>query len=65
MGVAAVVESGLCVPAGEEVVGTDHSPLLEQQEEEQVKVRIKCGFIKQDYHCRKSKFDFASFLSWI
>uniref|UniRef100_A0A096MDA2 Family with sequence similarity 131 member B n=1 Tax=Poecilia formosa TaxID=48698 RepID=A0A096MDA2_POEFO len=37
MGVAAVVEAGLCVPAGEEVVGTEHSPLLEQQEEEQFK----------------------------
>uniref|UniRef100_A0A3B3YT59 Family with sequence similarity 131 member Bb n=1 Tax=Poecilia mexicana TaxID=48701 RepID=A0A3B3YT59_9TELE len=44
MGVAAVVEAGLCVPAGEEVVGTEHSPLLEQQEEEQFKVRTKCGF---------------------
>ncbi|XP_027868273.1 protein FAM131B isoform X4 [Xiphophorus couchianus] len=37
MGVAAVVEAGLCVPAAEEVVGTEHSPLLEQQEEEQLK----------------------------
>lgn len=44
MGIAAVVEAGLCVPAAEEVVGTEHSPLLEQQEEEQLKVRTKCGF---------------------
>ncbi|XP_075897383.1 uncharacterized protein fam131bb isoform X4 [Nelusetta ayraudi] len=35
MGVSAVVEPSLCVPAGEEVVGTEHSPLLEQQEEEE------------------------------
>ncbi|XP_028325596.1 AF4/FMR2 family member 4 isoform X4 [Gouania willdenowi] len=33
MGVAAVVEPSLCVPSGEEMVGTEHSPLLEQQEE--------------------------------
>lgn len=40
MGVSAVVEPSLCVPSGEEVVGTEHSPLLEQQEEEEeVKVR--------------------------
>ncbi|KAI3361140.1 hypothetical protein L3Q82_013330, partial [Scortum barcoo] len=37
MGVAAVVEPSLCVPSGEEMVGTEHSPLLEQQEEEEVK----------------------------
>nr|XP_033496548.1 protein FAM131B isoform X2 [Epinephelus lanceolatus] len=35
MGVAAVVEPSLCVPTGEEMVGTEHSPLLEQQEEEE------------------------------
>ncbi|XP_061804245.1 uncharacterized protein fam131bb isoform X2 [Nerophis lumbriciformis] len=34
MGVAAVVEPSLCVPGGEELVGNEHSPLLEQQEEE-------------------------------
>ena len=39
MGVAAVVEPSLCVPSGEEMVGNEHSPLLEQQEEEEVKVR--------------------------
>lgn len=40
MGVSAVVEPSLCVPSGEEMVGTEHSPLLEQQEEEEeVKVR--------------------------
>lgn len=40
MGVSAVVEPSLCVPSGEELVGTEHSPLLEQQEEEEeVKVR--------------------------
>ncbi len=40
MGVSAVVEPSLCVPTGEEMVGTEHSPLLEQQEEEEeVKVR--------------------------
>lgn len=39
MGVAAVVEPSLCIPPGEDMVGADHSPLLEQQEEEeQVKV---------------------------
>ncbi|XP_026173288.1 protein FAM131B isoform X3 [Mastacembelus armatus] len=37
MGVAAVVEPSLCVPSGDEMVGTEHSPLLEQQEEEEVK----------------------------
>ncbi|XP_072250144.1 protein FAM131B isoform X1 [Leuresthes tenuis] len=37
MGVAAVVEPSLCVPSGEEMVGNEHSPLLEQQEEEDVK----------------------------
>ncbi|KAF7226932.1 protein FAM131B isoform X1 [Nothobranchius furzeri] len=37
MGVAAVVEPSMCVPPGEETMLTDHSPLLEQQEEEQVK----------------------------
>ncbi|KAM9309990.1 protein FAM131B [Pholidichthys leucotaenia] len=37
MGVAAVVEPSLCVPPGDEMVGTEHSPLLEQQEEEEVK----------------------------
>ncbi|XP_059195496.1 uncharacterized protein fam131bb isoform X2 [Centropristis striata] len=36
MGVAAVVEPSLCVPSAEEM-GTEHSPLLEQQEEEEVK----------------------------
>ncbi|XP_074509451.1 uncharacterized protein fam131bb isoform X2 [Sebastes fasciatus] len=36
MGVAAVVEPSLCVPSGEEM-GTEHSPLLEQQEEDEVK----------------------------
>ncbi|KAM4600354.1 uncharacterized protein fam131bb isoform 2-T2 [Polymixia lowei] len=35
MGVAAVVEPGLGVPCGDEVIGTEHSPLLEQQEEEE------------------------------
>ncbi|XP_029688288.1 uncharacterized protein fam131bb isoform X4 [Takifugu rubripes] len=35
MGVSAVVEPSLCVPSGEEMVGTEHSPLLEQQEEEE------------------------------
>ncbi|XP_054637658.1 protein FAM131B isoform X3 [Dunckerocampus dactyliophorus] len=35
MGVAAVVEPSLCVPGGEELVGNEHSPLLEQQEEEE------------------------------
>ncbi|XP_041843830.1 protein FAM131B isoform X1 [Melanotaenia boesemani] len=34
MGVAAVVEPSLCVPSGDEMVGNEHSPLLEQQEEE-------------------------------
>uniref|UniRef100_A0A3P8STU1 Family with sequence similarity 131 member B n=1 Tax=Amphiprion percula TaxID=161767 RepID=A0A3P8STU1_AMPPE len=34
MGVAAVVEPSLCVPSGDEMVGTEHSPLLEQQEED-------------------------------
>ncbi|XP_068998625.1 protein FAM131B isoform X2 [Embiotoca jacksoni] len=33
MGVAAVVEPSLCVPSGDEMVGTEHSPLLEQEEE--------------------------------
>uniref|UniRef100_A0A3Q4M3S9 Family with sequence similarity 131 member Bb n=1 Tax=Neolamprologus brichardi TaxID=32507 RepID=A0A3Q4M3S9_NEOBR len=37
IGVAATVEPSLCVPTGEEIVGTEHSPLLEQQEEEEVK----------------------------
>ncbi|XP_069393138.1 protein FAM131B isoform X3 [Paralichthys olivaceus] len=37
MGVAAVVEPSLCVPSGDDMVGTEHSPLLEQQEEEDVK----------------------------
>ncbi|XP_024123596.2 AF4/FMR2 family member lilli isoform X4 [Oryzias melastigma] len=36
-GVAAVVEPSLCVPSGEDMVGNEHSPLLEQQEEEPVK----------------------------
>uniref|UniRef100_A0A667YAT0 Family with sequence similarity 131 member B n=2 Tax=Myripristis murdjan TaxID=586833 RepID=A0A667YAT0_9TELE len=35
MGVAAVVEPSLGVPCGDELVGTEHSPLLEQQEEEE------------------------------
>ncbi|XP_060905257.1 protein FAM131B isoform X2 [Labrus mixtus] len=35
MGVSAVVEPSLCVPTGEEMVGTEHSPLLEQHEEEE------------------------------
>ncbi|KAM8827092.1 protein FAM131B isoform X4 [Synchiropus splendidus] len=35
MGVSAVVEPSLCVPSGEENVGTEHSPLLEQHEEEE------------------------------
>ncbi|XP_056143029.1 protein FAM131B-like [Lampris incognitus] len=35
MGVAAVVEPSLGIPPGEELVGTEHSPLLEQQEEEE------------------------------
>lgn len=40
MGVSAVVEPSLCVPSADEMVGTEHSPLLEQQEEEEeVKVR--------------------------
>ncbi|XP_063734395.1 AT-rich binding protein isoform X2 [Eleginops maclovinus] len=34
MGVAAVVEPSLCVPSAEDM-GTEHSPLLEQQEEEE------------------------------
>ncbi|XP_047454435.1 protein FAM131B isoform X2 [Mugil cephalus] len=34
MGVAAVVEPSLCIPPADEMVGTEHSPLLEQQEEE-------------------------------
>ncbi|XP_074539781.1 uncharacterized protein fam131bb isoform X3 [Halichoeres trimaculatus] len=37
VGVSAVVEPSLCVPSGEETVGTEHSPLLEQHEEEEVK----------------------------
>ncbi|CAB1427680.1 unnamed protein product [Pleuronectes platessa] len=37
MGVAAVVEPSLCVPSGDDMVGTEHSPLLEQQEEEDIK----------------------------
>lgn len=41
MGVSAVVEPSLCVPAGEEVVGTEHSPLLEQQEEEEEEVKVR------------------------
>lgn len=51
MGVSAVVEPSLCVPAGEEVVGTEHSPLLEQQEEEEeeVKVRHAAGKVVQNY----------------
>lgn len=53
MGIAAVVEAGLCVPASEEVVGTEHSPLLEQQEEEHVMVRINWGFINPAYLPRK------------
>lgn len=43
MGVSAVVEPSLCVPSGDEMVGTEHSPLLEQQEEEEVKVRSNIG----------------------
>ncbi|XP_029307967.1 LOW QUALITY PROTEIN: uncharacterized protein fam131bb [Cottoperca gobio] len=35
MGVAAVVEPSLCVPSAEDM-GTEHSPLLEQQEEEEI-----------------------------
>ncbi|KAF7670143.1 hypothetical protein LDENG_00050300 [Lucifuga dentata] len=35
MGVAAVVEPSLGIPCGDEMVGTEHSPLLEQQEEEE------------------------------
>uniref|UniRef100_A0A8C7D182 Family with sequence similarity 131 member B n=1 Tax=Oncorhynchus kisutch TaxID=8019 RepID=A0A8C7D182_ONCKI len=34
IGVAAVVEAALNVPSGDEGAGTEHSPLLEQQEEE-------------------------------
>lgn len=45
MGVAATVEPSLCVPTGEEIVGTEHSPLLEQQEEEEVKVSWTWGCI--------------------
>lgn len=53
MGVSAVVEPSLCVPAGEEVVGTEHSPLLEQQEEEEeVKVRRTAGKVAQNYTLR-------------
>uniref|UniRef100_A0A3P8X197 Family with sequence similarity 131 member B n=1 Tax=Cynoglossus semilaevis TaxID=244447 RepID=A0A3P8X197_CYNSE len=37
MGVAAVVEPSLCVSSGDNMGGTEHSPLLEQQEEEEVK----------------------------
>uniref|UniRef100_A0A8C7RST7 Family with sequence similarity 131 member Bb n=1 Tax=Oncorhynchus mykiss TaxID=8022 RepID=A0A8C7RST7_ONCMY len=40
IGVAAVVEAALNVPSGDEGAGTDHSHLLEQQEEEdELKVR--------------------------
>uniref|UniRef100_A0A3Q0RX93 Family with sequence similarity 131 member B n=1 Tax=Amphilophus citrinellus TaxID=61819 RepID=A0A3Q0RX93_AMPCI len=35
MGVVAAVEPSLCIPSGEEMVGTEHSPLLEQQEDEE------------------------------
>ncbi|XP_076010964.1 uncharacterized protein fam131bb [Genypterus blacodes] len=35
MGVAAVVEPSLGIPCGDDMVGTEHSPLLEQQEEEE------------------------------
>ncbi|KAJ3598024.1 hypothetical protein NHX12_001538 [Muraenolepis orangiensis] len=37
MGVAAVVEPSLGSGMGEDVIGTEHSPLLEQQEEEEFK----------------------------
>ncbi|KAG7248205.1 hypothetical protein CRUP_018967, partial [Coryphaenoides rupestris] len=37
MGVAAVVEPGLAIAMGDDVIGTEHSPLLEQQEEEDFK----------------------------
>ncbi|KAM6910228.1 uncharacterized protein fam131bb isoform 2-T2 [Xenentodon cancila] len=37
LGVVAAVEPALCVPPGDEMVGNEHSPLLEQQEEEQIK----------------------------
>ncbi|CAL8247356.1 unnamed protein product [Lota lota] len=37
MGVAAVVEPSLGVVMGDDVIGTEHSPLLEQQEEEEFK----------------------------
>uniref|UniRef100_A0A8C7Y2C3 Family with sequence similarity 131 member Bb n=1 Tax=Oryzias sinensis TaxID=183150 RepID=A0A8C7Y2C3_9TELE len=37
-GYQGVVEPSLCVPSGDEMVGNEHSPLLEQQEEEPVKV---------------------------
>ncbi|XP_040021728.1 uncharacterized protein fam131bb isoform X3 [Gasterosteus aculeatus] len=36
IGVAAVVEPSLCVPSAEDM-GTEHSPLLEKQEEEELK----------------------------
>ncbi|KAM6967714.1 uncharacterized protein fam131bb isoform 2-T2 [Aplochiton taeniatus] len=40
MGVSAVVEPGLSVPSGDEVIGTEHSPLLEQQEEDEIKEEV-------------------------
>lgn len=40
MGVAAVVEPGLAIAMADDVIGTEHSPLLEQQEEEEFKVRM-------------------------
>ena len=39
LGVAAVVEPSMGVVMGDDVIGTEHSPLLEQQEEEEFKVR--------------------------
>lgn len=42
IGVAAVVEPSMCVPSGDEMVGTEHSPLLEQQEEEE-EIKVNAG----------------------
>lgn len=48
IGVAAVVEPSLCVPSAEDM-GTEHSPLLEKQEEEELKVREEGGMIIYNY----------------
>lgn len=49
MGVAAVVEPSLCVSSGDNMGGTEHSPLLEQQEEEEVKVRWTSCLITENH----------------